>query len=116
MKRSFALVLFPFMSLAANYTAEKTVVDSVEVIRLADASRRIEVLVWPAFGNNAVSMKINGQEILWSPYRTLAELKAKGFDGFLSLEYEGEPKDPVPAIRECLRVIRLAAKGIEGKA
>lgn len=65
------------MSLAANYTAEKTVVDSVEVIRLADASRHIEVLVWPAFGNNAVSMKVNGQEILWSPYQTIGELKAK---------------------------------------
>ncbi|MBN1417616.1 MAG: sugar phosphate isomerase/epimerase [Planctomycetes bacterium] len=45
----------------------------------------------------------------------LAALKAGGFDGFISLEYERDPKDPVPAIRECLRVIRAAAKGIEEK-
>jgi len=45
----------------------------------------------------------------------LATLASSGFDGFISLEYEGDPKDPVPAIRECLRVIRSAARGIEDR-
>lgn len=77
MKRHSPLLLLPVMSLAANYTAERTTIDSIEVIRLADASRRIEVLIAPSIGNNAYSIKAGGKEILWSPYRTLAELKAK---------------------------------------
>jgi len=77
MKRYSLPVLLPVMSLAANYTAERTTIDSMEVIRLADASRRIEVLIVPSIGNNAYSIKVGGKEILWSPYRTLAELKAK---------------------------------------
>jgi aldose 1-epimerase len=77
MKRYSLPVLLPVMSLAANYTAERTAIDSIEVIRLADASRRIEVLIVPSIGNNVYSIKIGGKEILWSPYRTLAELKAK---------------------------------------
>jgi len=65
------------MSLAANYTAEKTTQDSIEIIRLADAARKVEVRIVPSIGNNAYSIKVNGNEILWSPYKTLAELKAK---------------------------------------
>jgi aldose 1-epimerase len=77
MRRTCLAVLFPVLSIAADYTARKTMEDSIEVIRLGDAARRIEVRVAPSIGNNAYSIEVNGQEILWSPYRTLAELKAK---------------------------------------
>jgi sugar phosphate isomerase/epimerase len=33
-------------------------------------------------------------------------LKRVGFDGALILEYEGDPQDPVPALRDCVREIR----------
>jgi aldose 1-epimerase len=77
MKRISLAVLFPVLSMAANYSARKTMEDSIEVIRLGDAARRIEVRVAPSLGHNAYSIEVNGHEILWSPYRTLAELKAK---------------------------------------
>ena len=64
------------MLLAANYTAEKATEDSIEIVRLGDAARRMEVRIAPSLGNNAYSIKANGQEILWSPYKTLGELKA----------------------------------------
>ncbi len=74
------LVLFVLtitMSEAANYSAQRVTVDSIEVIRLADAARQIEVSVVPSIGNNAYEMKVKGHNILWSAYATLAELKAK---------------------------------------
>lgn len=62
---------------AADYTAERIRVESEDVIRLYDAKHDTEVLILPSFGNNSYSMKVKGQQILWSPYKTLAEWKEK---------------------------------------
>jgi aldose 1-epimerase len=75
--RLLALCLFPLMSLAANYSAQKAVVDGIEVVRLADAARHAEVALAPSLGNLAYEFKVNGKNVLWLPYETLAEMKAK---------------------------------------
>ena len=62
---------------AASYTVARVRVEGMEVIRLYDQGHDTEVLILPSFGNNAYSMKVKGQQIMWSPYRTLAEWKAK---------------------------------------
>lgn len=73
-----ALVLVvPIMSQAANYSAQKMVVDSVEVVRLGDAAAKVEVGIVPSVGNMAYEMKVNGKNILWTPFKTVGELKAK---------------------------------------
>jgi aldose 1-epimerase len=77
MKRLIPALFVPLMSLAQNYTAEKAMEDSIEIVRLADAARRMEVRIAPSLGNNSYSIKVNGQEILFSPYKTLGEWKAK---------------------------------------
>ncbi|MDX1980274.1 MAG: aldose 1-epimerase [Bryobacteraceae bacterium] len=60
-----------------NYTAERQTVDGIEVIHLADAARNTSVRIAPSLGNNSYEMTVNGQRVFWSPYQTLAELKAK---------------------------------------
>ncbi|MGH9664247.1 MAG: hypothetical protein ACRD9L_07475, partial [Bryobacteraceae bacterium] len=65
------------MSQAANYSAKKLPVDGVEVVRLSDAARKMEVSIAPSVGNIAYEIKVNGTEILWSPYRSVGELAAK---------------------------------------
>lgn len=60
-----------------NYTAERQIVDSTEVVYLADIKSRTEVWIAPSIGNNAYEMKVNGQRVLWFPYASLAEWKAK---------------------------------------
>lgn len=65
------------MAQAANYSAEKTTVDSVEIVRLTDARHRTEVSICPSVGNIAFDMKVNGKPILLPPSGTLAEWKAK---------------------------------------
>ncbi len=65
------------MSQAANYTATRTTVDHVEVIRLADEARQTEVWIVPSLGNNSYEMKVKGKRVFWSPYQTLGELKQK---------------------------------------
>jgi aldose 1-epimerase len=72
------VALLPVMTLAAaNYTAERVRIEDNEVIRLHDQKHDTEVLILPSFGNNAFSMKVKGQQILWSPYASLTEWKAK---------------------------------------
>ncbi|MFN3325960.1 MAG: aldose 1-epimerase [Bryobacteraceae bacterium] len=65
------------MTSAANYTAERTSIDSVEVVRLTDSARQTEILIAPSIGNIAVEMKVRGKRVLWSPYNAIAEWKAK---------------------------------------
>jgi len=75
--RILAALLFPLMSMAANYSAQKTVVDGIEVVRLAHQAHDVEVAIAPSLGNLAYEFKVNGKNVLWLPYKTLAELKAK---------------------------------------
>src|SRR5215210_9317193 len=77
MKIAALLALVSSMSLASNYSAEKTSRDGIEIVRLTDAAQKIEVTVVPSFGNNAVEMKANGKNIFWFPPATLAEFQAK---------------------------------------
>src|SRR5580698_2326769 len=75
--RLFAILLFPLMSIAANYSAQKAVVDGIQVVRLADAARHAEVAIVPSLGNLAYEFKVNGKNAFWLPYATLAEMQAK---------------------------------------
>jgi aldose 1-epimerase len=59
------------------FSANRVVVDDIEVLRLADASRNMEVSIAPSIGNNAFEFKVNGVNLLWSPYTSLIEFRAK---------------------------------------
>ena len=48
-------------------------VDSMEVVRLADAAHRMEVSICPQVGNIGFDMKVNGQAILMPPAHKLSE-------------------------------------------
>ncbi|HLY19120.1 MAG TPA: aldose 1-epimerase [Bryobacteraceae bacterium] len=72
-----AALLFPIMTLAADYSAEKAVMDGVPVVRLSQSARNIEVVTVPSLGNLAYEFKVNGKNVFWLPYKTLAEMKAK---------------------------------------
>lgn len=75
--RFLAVLCFPLMSMAANYSAQKAVVDGIEVVQLADAARHAQVSIAPTIGNMAYEFKVNGKDAFWLPYKTLGELKAK---------------------------------------
>jgi aldose 1-epimerase len=76
--RTALLVLFmlPVMQ-AANYSAKRVTVDGFEVIQLSDSPHQTQVSVVPALGNNAYDMRVHGKPVLYSPYETLTEFKAK---------------------------------------
>ena len=46
------------MSIAANYSAQKAVVDGIEIVRLADAARHAEVAIAPSLGNLAYAIAL----------------------------------------------------------
>ncbi|MFN7926315.1 MAG: aldose 1-epimerase [Bryobacteraceae bacterium] len=65
------------MSTAANYSADRIVVEGNEVIRLRDEATQTEVKIIPGFGNNAYEMTVKGHNVLYSPYKTVTEWKQK---------------------------------------
>ena len=77
MKTPALLLLITTTMPAADYSASRANVDSIEIIRLTDTKRQIEVSIVPSIGNNAYDMTVKGNKILWSPYKSLAELKSK---------------------------------------
>ena len=64
------------MSEASRYSAERLSADGVEVIRLSDTLKNTEVSIAPAIGNIAFEMKVNGANVLWTPYGSVAEFRA----------------------------------------
>jgi len=70
-------LLIPLMSQAADYSARTAVVDGIEVVRLADAARRMEVSIVPSIGNLAYEFKVDGKNVLWFPFDSLSAFKAK---------------------------------------
>ncbi len=60
-----------------NYTAERQTAGGVDIIELSDSRAKAMVRIAPSIGNNSYDMTVNGQRVFWSPYETVAELKAK---------------------------------------
>ena len=60
-----------------TYSARAVLADGIEVVRLTDESRNMDVSIAPSIGNNAFEFKVNGVNLLWSPYASLTELRAK---------------------------------------
>jgi aldose 1-epimerase len=70
-------MLLPLIARGANYSAEKTVVDGMDVVRLSDAAHKTQVSIAPGMGNSAYEMKVNGKNILYFPYSGPGEWKTK---------------------------------------
>ena len=71
-------LLFTLTMFAANkYSVSRGVTDGIETVTLRDEVRHHEVKIVPSLGNNSYSYQVNGQEVFWSPYKTLAEFQAK---------------------------------------
>lgn len=58
-------------------SAVRAAVDGVEVVRLADASRGIDVAIAPKIGNMAYEMNVRGRNILWFPFESPAGLERR---------------------------------------
>jgi aldose 1-epimerase len=71
------LVVFSLAASAANYTAQQTTRDGVEVVVLTDAARHTVVTLVPSAGNATYEMKVNGKDVLRTPVGNLAEFKKK---------------------------------------
>lgn len=77
MKAVLGLCLTPLLASAGDYSARKVSVDSIDVVRLTDAARKTELSVVPSIGNIAYEMKVNGKNLFWTPFASLADFKAK---------------------------------------
>src|ERR1700730_9453766 len=75
--RLATLLVLPFMASAAHYSASQTSVDGVAVVRLSDEDHKTEVSIATGVGNIAYEMKVNGKNLLYFPFASLAELKEK---------------------------------------
>jgi len=65
------------MSLAQNYTAERTTDHGVSIVRLVDRAQGVEVSILPSIGNRAYEMKVHGKNILYFASADVAEFQAR---------------------------------------
>ena len=75
MKSSILLLALAATMAAQNYSAQRSSVQGVPVIRLGDAAHGVEVSVLPSIGNRVSEMKVHGKNILYFPSTDLAELR-----------------------------------------
>ena len=57
-------VVLSAASTAPNYTAKRTSEHGVDIVRLTDAAKGIEVAIVPSVGNRAYEMKVHGKNVL----------------------------------------------------
>ena len=67
----------PLVSGAENYSAQNVTVDGLEAIRLVDAKHGVQATIFPSFGNNVCELRVKGKNILWTPFNSVAEARAK---------------------------------------
>jgi len=60
-----------------NYAVERSEADGIAIIRLSDAAHKAEVVIAPPIGNMAYRYRVAGEDVLWFPYASPAELRAK---------------------------------------
>jgi aldose 1-epimerase len=60
-----------------NFSAQKTVVDGVPVVRLLDSKRGIEASILPSIGNMAYEFKVHGKNILFFPDTKLSDFQKR---------------------------------------
>ncbi len=77
MKSAALLLSSSLLMSAANYSAQQTTADGVAIVRLTDAAHKTQVSIVPSIGNIAYEMKVNGKDVFWSPYKSVAELQQK---------------------------------------
>ena len=83
MKKStlFTIGFLLALSIAAapksRFTAERTAVDGVPVVRLADPARGMEVSILPSMGNMGCEFKVHGKNLLFFPDVKLSEFQKK---------------------------------------
>lgn len=75
--RAALLLLTLSMTASATYSSRYDKVDGIPVVHLSDSAHKTEVSVAVGVGNIAYEMKVNGKNILFFPFQTLGELKAK---------------------------------------
>jgi aldose 1-epimerase len=64
------------MTISTNYSVRRTMRAGCEVIHLVDTASRADVMIVPAFGNNAFEFNVDCHNLMWSE-KTLGELLAK---------------------------------------
>jgi aldose 1-epimerase len=62
---------------AQNYTAQRTTDHGVDVVRLADASHGVEVLIAPSIGNRCYAINVHGGNVLYQGAADVGALKQR---------------------------------------
>jgi aldose 1-epimerase len=59
--------------MSGNYAARRENAGGIEVVRLVDSGRNVEVAIVPSAGNTAIEWKVRGKNFLYFPYPGAAE-------------------------------------------
>ena len=79
------LVAIAAQPAASPYRAER----AGDVVRLEDTKSQTVVSIIPSSGNKAFEMKVKGQNVLYFPFASVDDFKAKGAGGFNGIPFLG---------------------------
>lgn len=97
MRRYLLLLALPLVSIGATrYSAEKTTDHGIEIIRLRDAARDVEVSIVPTIGNRAYSITVHGKNILYFPLPDVAALKNGRPPAFIGIPFMAPWANRIP--------------------
>ncbi len=77
MRAALILTLTAMTCAAQRYEASMETVDGLTAAVLRDKATEIVVRILPGIGNNVWEMTVGGQPVFWSPYKTVAEFRAR---------------------------------------
>lgn len=77
MKFAVLLVAISAAMSAQNYSAIQTQDHGVQIVRLTDAAKAVEVSIVPSAGNTAYEMRVHGKNILYFPFTDVSEFREK---------------------------------------
>ena len=63
--------------MSGNYTVRREAVGGIDVVRLVDSSRAVELAIAPSVGNMAFEWKVRGKNFLYFPYPGPAEFASR---------------------------------------
>lgn len=77
MRAALIFTLTAMTCAAQRYEASMETVDGLTAAVLRDKATETVVRILPGIGNNVWEMTVRGQPVFWSPYKTVAEFRAR---------------------------------------
>ena len=80
-------VFLPSVNAQPAFKAEKTTDHGIDIVRLSDTARDVQMAVVPSFGNRVYELKVHGKNLLYFPFSDPSALERSGTPGLNGIPF-----------------------------